>query len=117
MLGKCCHESARFSRLRDLRGSSAFTVKKGDEVLGDIELGIPGRHNVLNALAVLALARELGVSPGLAAKSLASFEGVDRRFSIRGVAHDVMVGRQPREYLLVGGILPRLGLFGFLDQL
>ncbi|HVJ47421.1 MAG TPA: Mur ligase family protein, partial [Luteolibacter sp.] len=42
--------------IRDLKGSSAFTVTKNGEVLGDIELGIPGRHNVLNALGAVALA-------------------------------------------------------------
>ena len=37
--------------IRDLKGSSAFTVKKKGVVMGDVELGIPGNHNILNALA------------------------------------------------------------------
>ena len=41
--------------VRDLKGSSAFTVMKNGEPLGDIELGIPGNHNILNALAAIAL--------------------------------------------------------------
>ena len=43
--------------IRDLKGSSAFTVMKNGEALGDIELGIPGNHNILNALAAIAAGR------------------------------------------------------------
>ncbi len=53
-----------------------------DEPL-DIELNLPGRHNVLNALAAISVALELGVSPAAIGRALARFEGVGRRFVMR----------------------------------
>ncbi len=49
-----------------------------------VELGVPGAHNVLNALAALAACREAGVEPAEAAPALASFAGTGRRFEERG---------------------------------
>lgn len=46
----------------------------------DVELNLPGLHNVTNALAVIAVAREVGVADAAIAKALASFGGVGRRF-------------------------------------
>ena len=62
------------------RGVISFTVWRRSEKLGRVELGIPGRHNVLNALAAIALADDLGVDFSLVARSLASFAGAKRRF-------------------------------------
>ncbi len=62
------------------RGVVAFTVSRRGEALGRVELGVPGRHNVLNALAAIALADDLGVDFNLVARSLASFAGARRRF-------------------------------------
>ncbi|NNC90601.1 MAG: UDP-N-acetylmuramate--L-alanine ligase [Akkermansiaceae bacterium] len=62
------------------RGSTSFTVVGNGTPLGRAELGIPGRHNVLNALAAVALAHGLGVDFNLVARSLASFAGARRRF-------------------------------------
>lgn len=60
-----------------------FTVyKKGGEH-GRVRLGIPGRHNVLNALAVIALADEAGVSFDLVDEALGSFRGARRRFELK----------------------------------
>jgi UDP-N-acetylmuramate--L-alanine ligase/UDP-N-acetylenolpyruvoylglucosamine reductase len=69
--------------VRDLRGSSAFTVCRKGEVLGDIELGIPGRHNVLNALAAIALADICGAEFAAIARALATFAGAKRRFETK----------------------------------
>jgi UDP-N-acetylmuramate--alanine ligase len=54
--------------------------------VGDVpvELGVPGRHNVLNALAALAACREAGLPLSEAASALASFSGTGRRFEARG---------------------------------
>ena len=49
-----------------------------------VELRVPGRHNVLNALAALAACREAGVSPQEAAPALGSFTGAARRFEPHG---------------------------------
>jgi UDP-N-acetylmuramate: L-alanyl-gamma-D-glutamyl-meso-diaminopimelate ligase len=52
-------------------------------------LGIPGEHNVRNALAALAAAAELGVPPARVRQALAAFRGVKRRLELRGVARGV----------------------------
>jgi len=49
-----------------------------------VVLNMPGQHNVLNALAGIAVAHELGVSDGAIQKGLASFEGIGRRFQVYG---------------------------------
>jgi UDP-N-acetylmuramate--alanine ligase len=69
--------------IRDLRGSSAFTVMKRGEPLGDVELGIPGNHNVLNALGAIAMAHTCGAGFTLAARALAAFAGARRRFETK----------------------------------
>lgn len=71
------------SDIRDLKGSSAFTVKRDGKVLGDIELAIPGEHNILNALAAIALADRCGAEFSLIARALSSFAGAKRRFETK----------------------------------
>jgi UDP-N-acetylmuramate--alanine ligase len=50
----------------------------------DVELRVPGEHNVLNALGALAACREAGVEPTAAAAALATFTGAARRFELVG---------------------------------
>jgi UDP-N-acetylmuramate--alanine ligase len=57
----------------------------------DLRLPMAGHHNVMNALAAIAVARELGVSPDDIRKGLAEFGGVKRRFTTTGVANGVRV--------------------------
>lgn len=66
--------------------SSTVTVyKKGHtEPLGSMTINMPGKHNVLNALAATGLALELGISFTDIALALANFKGVERRFTYRG---------------------------------
>jgi UDP-N-acetylmuramate--L-alanine ligase/UDP-N-acetylenolpyruvoylglucosamine reductase len=71
------------SEIRDLKGSSAFTVKRDGKVLGDIELAIPGEHNILNALAAIAIADRCGAEFSLIARALSSFAGAKRRFETK----------------------------------
>ncbi len=52
--------------------------------LGSFTLIVPGEHNVRNALAAIAVARQLGIAPEVIAAALAKFLGVDRRFQILG---------------------------------
>lgn len=71
---------------RDLlegRGTTAFTVICRGVELGRVELGIPGRHNVLNALAAIALAIEAGADFDLVARALSTFAGAKRRFETK----------------------------------
>lgn len=71
------------SDIRDLKGSSAFTVKRDGKVLGDIELAIPGEHNILNSLAAIAIADQCGAEFSLIARALSSFAGAKRRFETK----------------------------------
>jgi UDP-N-acetylmuramate--alanine ligase len=57
----------------------------------DLHLPMAGHHNVMNALAAIAVARELGVSPEDLRKGLTGFGGVRRRFTTTGVANGVRV--------------------------
>ena len=57
----------------------------------DLRLPMAGRHNALNALAAIAVARELGVSAEDIRKGLAGFGGVKRRFTTTGVARGVRI--------------------------
>ena len=80
---------------------SRFQVHTAAGPLGPFELHVPGRHNVLNATAAVAIARQLEVSPAKIAEGLANFRGVDRRFQLRGQARGITVvddyGHHPTE--------------------
>jgi UDP-N-acetylmuramate--L-alanine ligase/UDP-N-acetylenolpyruvoylglucosamine reductase len=71
------------TEIRDLKGSSAFNVMRRGELLGDIQLGIPGSHNILNALAAIALADSCGAEFPLVVRALATFAGAKRRFETK----------------------------------
>ena len=72
-------------------GVSTFSVMRGEEFLGPVTLHIPGRHNVLNALAAIATAMEAEIPFAVIQQALARFEGVQRRFTIRGAIGGVTV--------------------------
>lgn len=72
-------------------GWSRFSVMRGEEFLGPIQLKIPGRHNVLNALATIAASLEAEIPFPVIQKALSRFEGVQRRFTIRGEVNGVTV--------------------------
>ena len=80
---------------------SLFQVHTAAGPLGPFEIHVPGRHNVLNATAAVAIARQLEVSPAKIAEGLKHFRGVDRRFQQRGQARGVTVvddyGHHPTE--------------------
>ena len=69
-----------------------ISPREGEAIRYDgLHLPMAGHHNVLNALAAIAVARELGVSPSDIRKGLAGFGGVKRRFTTTGVADGVRV--------------------------
>ena len=80
---------------------SEFSVRYRTTDLGRFTLRIPGRHNVLNATAAIAVAMELEVKPDVIREGLATFSGVDRRFQMRGKERGVTVvddyGHHPTE--------------------
>jgi len=59
-------------------------IAQGQGASLSIELALAGAHNVQNALAAIAVAREVGVSDSAIARALAGFEGVGRRFQRHG---------------------------------
>jgi len=61
-----------------------FTVVDRDGTRFAVTLNLPGRHNVLNALAAIAVARELGVEVPIIQRALHGFEGIGRRFQVAG---------------------------------
>jgi UDP-N-acetylenolpyruvoylglucosamine reductase len=63
--------------------SSVFCVFREGKQLGEARLNVPGRHNVLNAIGVIALASELGIPFEKIASSLARFQHARRRFEIK----------------------------------
>jgi UDP-N-acetylmuramate--alanine ligase len=65
-------------------GNWRFEVNYRGLLLGPFALHVPGRHNVLNATAAVAIGVQLGIAPDAIAAGLASFRGVDRRFQIKG---------------------------------
>ncbi len=79
----------------------AFTALKGGQPLATLALQVPGEHNVLNALAVLALVDWLGLDVAEAARALGDFRGAGRRFDVLGEAVGVLVvddyGHHPTE--------------------
>lgn len=88
----------------DLQPSySTFNLhhKSEDNPLCHVTLNMPGNHNVLNALAAIALARELDIPLASITQSLQTFQGVDRRFSYRGTFQGAELfddyGHHPKE--------------------
>jgi len=67
-------------------GRMHFRVVREGAAPFDVELNLPGRHNVQNALAAVAVGAELGVSTAAMQKALAEFRGVGRRFQRCGAA-------------------------------
>ncbi len=79
---------------RDLsldRTGCRFTAVADGRPLGPVEVSLPGLHNVKNALAAIAVARELEVPFAVTARALSSFAGVVRRFERKGERGGVLV--------------------------
>jgi UDP-N-acetylmuramate--alanine ligase len=80
---------------------SRFEVVAAGQVLGAFTLHVPGRHNVLNATAAVAIGTQLEIAPDAIATALAEFRGVDRRFQLKGLVRGVTVvddyGHHPTE--------------------
>ena len=80
---------------------TSFRVRSEGLDLGEVRLALPGLHNVLNALAAVAVGLELEVGFGHVAEALQAFHGVGRRFETRGEAAGVRVvddyGHHPTE--------------------
>jgi UDP-N-acetylmuramate--alanine ligase len=78
-----------------------FEVRAFGQELGDFCLNVPGKHMVLNALAAIGMALEMGIGVDAIRKSLSEFTGAERRFTIKGEKDGVLVvddyGHHPTE--------------------
>ena len=72
-------------------GGSDFLVETEGEILGLMRLRVPGEHNVLNALAAIIAALDVGVDFFHIQKALADFGGIGRRFQLIGEAGNVAI--------------------------
>lgn len=73
----------RAENIQEVGAGAVFDLVLGDETLREVNLGIPGRHNIENAVAASAAARWAGVDSEALRTGLATFKGVVRRFDIR----------------------------------
>ena len=69
----------------------AFTVLERGQTMGRVEWNLSGSHNQLNALAAIAAAQHVGVSPGASAAALCEFRNAKRRMELLGVVDGVTV--------------------------
>lgn len=72
-------------------GGTDYVALCGGQSRGLVRLRVPGIHNVVNSLAVLAVADQLGLPFATVAQALRVFRGMGRRFEIKGVANGVTV--------------------------
>ncbi len=105
-----------FSEEADVRGEGAIsdgrvgrcmvrTVDGGQTRRQEMPIGVPGRHNLLNALAAVAIGREIGVPFDRMSAALQEFHGAERRYQVRGEVSGVTVvddyGHHPTEVAAV----------------
>ncbi len=91
-----CGEQIRFKN-----GKVKFLVKHLGEVLGEVEIAPPGKHNVYNALATICIGLELEIPFDVIAKAMKSFQGVQRRMQFKGEVDGITIvddyGHHPTE--------------------
>jgi UDP-N-acetylmuramate: L-alanyl-gamma-D-glutamyl-meso-diaminopimelate ligase len=91
--GSTAKSGARFTpgRVRVDGEITHFEVMDGGKVVDEVALRLSGNHNVMNALSVWILCREMGIAADQFRTALLSFHGVKRRQEVRGEVRDVMV--------------------------
>ena len=78
-------------KTNDIGGCSFSLNVKGRKVVDEVQLQIPGKHNVSNALAALGVVDILGLSLEAAARHCPGFSGSDRRFEIKGEPNQILL--------------------------
>jgi UDP-N-acetylmuramate--alanine ligase len=103
---------------RDRRGAASTPRRapvdaNGFITLGSLTLAVPGRHNLLNALAVVAVGMDLDLSFDRIAGGLKDFRGAERRFDVRGEPGGILIvddyGHHPTEIAAVLAAARSLG--------
>ena len=86
------HEADFTARnIRTTTKGISFEAIHGEKILGKVKLAIHGRHNVLNALATIAAAMQVGVTFAKIAEGLSCFHGAKRRFQTKGRIRNILV--------------------------
>jgi UDP-N-acetylmuramate--alanine ligase len=88
-LEKNCNFYAENIELND--GLYAFDVYYNNQLLGATRISLPGKHNILNGLAVIAMAIKIGLEPERALGLLPGFTGIDRRLMLKGQFNGITV--------------------------
>ena len=88
-LEKNCNFYAENIALND--GLYAFDVYYNNQLLGETRISLPGKHNILNALAVIAMATKIRLEPERVLELLPGFMGIDRRLMLKGQYHGITV--------------------------
>jgi UDP-N-acetylmuramate--alanine ligase len=88
-LSESCNFYAKNIVLND--GLYSFDVYHNGELLGPTRISLPGKHNVMNALAVVAMAVNAGLEPGRILELLPGFTGMDRRIMLKGRVGQITV--------------------------
>jgi len=98
---------------RERHAEGRAAVERPLVPLGTLTLAVPGRHNLLNALAAVAVGMELGLSFDHVASGLKEFRGAERRFEVRGEPNGILVvddyGHHPTEIAAVLAAARTLG--------
>ncbi len=81
--GTSSKSDVRVQNIKTENGHYIFDFYSTDQILRNLQFGLPGAHNLMNATVAIAMALSVGCDPNSIAKALQSFKGVDRRFSIR----------------------------------
>ncbi len=81
-----CAENVRFLGMR-----SVFVCRYKGQSIGEFTLNIPGRHNILNALAAICMGMEVGIDKSIIKNALAVFAGAERRFQIKTSCRGIMI--------------------------
>lgn len=82
--GFAADADVRAESVEDIPGGQRCHVRLGSGDGFEFEVSMPGRHNILNALAAIAVALEQGVTPAILAEAFPTFPGVARRFERKG---------------------------------
>lgn len=72
-------------------GCASFVVHDENGRLTPIQLRVPGKHNISNALAAFAVATQMNIAPQMIAEGLSAFTGTDRRFQYKGTIKGITV--------------------------
>ena len=109
------HSNFKAANIKYNNKSSIFDLHLNDRKIENVEIGLPGLHNIMNTVAAISIALEVGIAENIILRALTTFKGVNRRFSYR-IDEDSLVliddyAHHPKEinniYLTLKSIYPK----------